>query len=29
VGESHMTYLAGLIVVVSYVCVYECRPPPF
>jgi hypothetical protein len=24
-----MTYLAGLIVVVSYVCMYECRPPPF
>jgi hypothetical protein len=24
-----MTYLAGLIVVVSYVCMCECRPPPF
>ncbi len=24
-----MTYLAGLIVEVWYVCVYECRPPPF
>jgi hypothetical protein len=24
-----MTYLGGLIVVVLYECMYECRPPPF